>query len=339
MRKVSSAAGVLAAVVVAGITASGCGQIGALKGKLAFKEANQLFSAQNYPGAVRKYEEAVAQGCNPEGTVCNPPELAYSYFYLGLSNDNQYKPGKDDPKNREYLTKAISYYQQAAEVSPDPVFKKRALQYMVGVYGQDKLNEPSSAEPIVNKLIEMDPSDTANYFQMAKLYEDAGDFEQAEAQFLKAREMKPNDPDVYLHLAGFYDKRGQFDKQMEALMTRAQKMPENPEAQHLIGSTYWFKACLPSRPQCEATAPTSNAVKAKYIQAGLEAEETALKLRSDYLEALIYKGLLLRSQAFLEPKRQAELLAEAQRLSAQVEEIRKRQSAQAQQAAKKTEEE
>ena len=335
MRKVLSAAGVLATVVAAGVAAAGCGQIGALKGKLAFKEANQLFSAQNYPGAVKKYEEAVGQGCNAEGTVCNPPELAFSYFYLGLSNENQFKPGKEDPKNREFLTKAISFYQKAAAVSPDEIFKKRSLQYMVGVYGQDKLNEPSSAEPIVTKLIEMDPTDTANYFQMAKLYEDAGDFEQAEAQFLKAREMKPDDTDVYLHLAGFYDKRGNFDKQMEALTTRAQKVPDNPEAQHLIGSTYWFKACLPVRDQCRAVAPATDAIKAKYIAAGLEAEERALKLRGDYIEAIVYKGLLLRSQAFLEPRRAQELIAEATRLSAQVDEIRKRQAAQP----KKTEEE
>src|SRR5215204_3168917 len=295
MRKVSSAAGVLAAILATGVAAAGCGQIGMLKGKMAFKEANTFYAAQNYAAAARKYEEAVAQGCTDSG--CNPAELAYSYFYLGSSYENMYRPGKDDPKNKEYLSKALSYYQKAAEVSPQEIYKKRALQYMVGVHGPDKLNDPNAAEPIVRKLIEMDPSDTSNYFQMAKLYEDAGDFEQAEAQFLKAREIKPDDSDVYLHLAGFYDKRGNFDKQMEALTTRAEKNPDNPEAQHLIGSVYWTKACTPSRPQCAQTAPTSDAVKAKYIQAGLEAENRALKLRGDYIDALVFKGLLLRSQA------------------------------------------
>ena len=337
MRKVLSAAGVLAVVVATGVTAAGCGQIGMLKGKMAFKEANTLYAAQNYAAAARKYEEAVAQGCTDAG--CNPAELAYSYFYLGSSYENMFRPGKDDAQNKEYLNKAIGYYQKASEISPNEVYKKRALQYMVGVHGPEKLNDPNAAEPIVRKLIEMDPSDTTNYFQMAKIYEDAGNFEQAEAQFLKAREIKPDDSDVYLHLAGFYDKRGNFDKQMEALMTRADKNAENPEAQHLIGSTYWFKACLPSRPQCAATAPTSDAVKAKYIAAGLEAEDKALRLRQDYIEALVYKGLLLRSQAFLEPKRQKELLDEANRLSAQVAEIRKKQAGQPAADKKKTEEE
>jgi tetratricopeptide (TPR) repeat protein len=335
MRKVSPA-GLLAAIVAMGVTAAGCGQIGMLKGKMAFKEANTLYAAQNYAAAARKYEEAVAQGCTDTG--CNPGELAYSYFYLGSSYENMFRPGKDEAQNKEYLTKAIRYYEKASEASPNEVYKKRALQYLVGVHGPDKLNDPTAAEPIVRKLIEMDPSDTTNYYQMAKLYEDAGNFDQAEAQFLKAREIKPDDSDVYLHLAGFYDKRGNFDKQMEALTTRAEKNPDNPEAQHLIGSTYWFKACLPSRPQCQAIAPSSDAVKAKYIQAGLQAEERALKLRGDYIDALVYKGLLLRSQAFLEPKRQKELLEEANRLSAQVAEIRKKQQGQPV-PAKKTEEE
>ena len=328
MRKVSSAAGVLAVVIAAGVTAAGCGQIGMLKGKMAFKEANTLYAAQNYAAAARKYEEAVAQGCTDTG--CNPSELAYSYFYLGSSYENMFRPGKDEAQNKEYLTKAIGYYQKASEVSPNEVYKKRALQYLVGVHGPDKLNKPEAAEPIVRKLIEMDPSDTTNYYQMAKLYEDAGNFEQAEAQFLKAREVKPDDPDVYAQLAGFYDKRGQFDKQMEALMTRAEKNPDNPEAQHLIGSTYWNKACTPSRPTCVANAPASDAVKAKYIQAGLEAENKAIQLRADYIDALVFKGLLLRSQAFLEktPQRQKELLAEAEGLLAKVAEIRKRQQGQ-----------
>lgn len=336
MRKVLSTAGVLAVVIAAG-AATGCGQIGALKGKIAFKDANTLYAAQNYPAAAKRYEEALSKGC--VGDTCNPPELAYSYFFLASSYDNMYKPAKkDDPANQELLKKAVQFYQKAADVSPSPDYKKRALQYLVAVHGPEKLNEPDAAEPIIEKLIAMDPKDTTNYYQMAKLYEDAGDFERAESQLGKARDVKPDDPDVYAQLAGFYERRGQFDKQMESLSTRASKNPDNPEAQHQIGATYWNKACLPSRPQCAQGAPTSDAVKAKYIAAGLEAENKAIALREDYIDALVFKNLLLRSQAFLEKsaQRQKELLTEAEGLVAKVMEIRKRQQGQPQ-PGKKTE--
>ena len=329
MRKVSAAAGLIAVVGAIG-AAAGCGQIGMLKGKMAFKEANSLYAAQNYTAASKRYEEAIAQGCS--GSECKPPEVAYSYFFLASSYDNMYKPTKkDDPKNQELLKKAVDNYQKAAELSPNPEYKKRALQYLVAIHGPEKLNDPGSAEPIVQQLISMDPNDVTNYFQMSKLYEDSGEFEKAEAQLLKAREVKPNDADVYAQLAGFYEKRGNFDKQMEALMTRAEKTPDNPEAQYTIANTYWNKACLPVRPQCVQGAPTSDAIKAKYVQSGLEAADKAIALRSDYVEALVFKNLLLRSEAYLEKKdlaRQKALIAEAEELVAKVTEIRKRQQGQ-----------
>ena len=117
-----------------------------------------------------------------------------------------------------------------------------------------------------------------------------------------------------------------------ALVTRAEKSPNNPEAQYTIANTYWNKACLPSRPQCEQTAPSSNAVKAKYVQSGLEAADKAIALRKDYVEALVFKNLLLRSEAYLETKdaaRQKDLLNQADKLLEQVGEIRKRQAGQA----------
>jgi hypothetical protein len=60
MWKVSSAAGLVAVAVAVG--AAGCGQIGMLKAKMAFKDANASYAAQNYAAAANQYEEAVTQG-------------------------------------------------------------------------------------------------------------------------------------------------------------------------------------------------------------------------------------------------------------------------------------
>jgi tetratricopeptide (TPR) repeat protein len=337
MLKCSSPAGGVVVVAMLAAGAAGCGQISAHKGKLAFREANTYYNAQNYDAAARKYAEAIEQGCNSGN--CNPQELAFSYFFLASSYDNMFRPvKKGDPKNDANLTKAIDYYEQASEKTPDETFRKRALQYMVAVYGVEKLNEPSKAEPIIKRLIELDPKDAANYYGMSKLYEDAGDFPNAEAQLLKARDMRPDDPEVYGRLAAFYEARGQFDKQIEAMTTRTLKEPNSPEAQYRIAVAYWNRACVPVNKLCQNLAGPVN-MRAKYVAAGLEASQKALALREDYIDALAYKNLLLRSKAYLEPAKSAELIKDAEALVAQIGDIQKRrQGAPAQAKAGKPEE-
>ena len=54
----------------------------------------------------------------------------------------------------------------------------------------------------------------------------------------------------------------------------------------------------------------------------------ALELKPDYMEALVYKGLLLRIEANLEkdPKKQQDLIKEAVALHDKAEELRKKKS-------------
>ncbi len=159
----------LVAALSAGL--AGCGQIAMLKGKMAFKEANTLYGAQNYLAASKKYEEAIAQGCS--GNTCNPDQLAYSYFFLGSSYDQLFRPTKaGDAENDAYMQKAIELLCQGHRADPGRgVYKKRALQYTALAYGPEKLNDPEKAEPIIQRLITMDPNDPTNYYQLAKLAE------------------------------------------------------------------------------------------------------------------------------------------------------------------------
>ena len=85
---------------------------------------------------------------------------------------------------------------------------------------------------------------------------------------------------------------------MEALHARAEREPNNPEAFYTIATYYWEKAYR--------DFTTSEADKMKFVAAGIEAIDKAIKLKSDYFEALTYKNLLLRVQANLEknPARQ-----------------------------------
>jgi tetratricopeptide (TPR) repeat protein len=313
MRKVSSRIAVAALAVVVGVAAAGCGQIGALKGQMAFKDANALYQAQKYRDAAAKYEEAIQAN----------PELADAYFFLANSYDNQYRATKKgDAENDALLTKAIDNYKKRAQMEGgDPKIKRLAIEYLVSAYGPDKLNDPSQQEPILLTMAESDPKDTTAWFGLANIYEQSGDYERAEQMLIKARDAKPNDAAVYMQLAGFHDRQGEFDKKMEALHSRAEKEPTNPEAYYIIATAYWEKAYR------DFTLPPADQMK--FTQEGLKAVDKALELNADYVDALTYKNLLLRVQARLEknPADQQRLLAQAKQFEAKAIEVRNKQRA------------
>lgn len=312
MRKVLARAAACGMVVAVGL-AAGCTQVGALKGQMAFKDANALYTAQKYKEAVVKYEEAIAAN----------PELAEAYFFLGNSYDNMYRSARrGEAENDSYLTKAIDNYRKRSEMDGGDVrYKRLALEYLVSAFGPEKMNDPSQQEPILLKMAEADPSDTTAWFGLANIYEQSGDYEQAEQMLIKARDAKPNDAGVYMQLAGFYNRQGAFDKTMEALHTRAEKEPTNPEAFYTIATYYWEKAYR--------DFTLKPAQQMAYTQEGLKAVDEALRLNADYVDALTYKNLLLRVQARLEknPATQQKLLAEAKTYEAKAAEVRSKQRA------------
>ena len=125
---------------------------------------------------------------------------------------------------------------------------------------------------------------------------------------------------MYQQLANFYNTKGEFDKTMEALNQRAEREPTNPEAYFTISTYYWDNA--------QRNAKLRDPEKRENVEKGLAAVDKALSLKSDYMEALVYKGLLLRIQATLErdANKQQELIKQAEALRDQAEEIRKKRA-------------
>jgi tetratricopeptide (TPR) repeat protein len=301
----------LAILMGSALSLVACGQVGKLQGKKAFKEANTFYQQQEYKKAAERYEQAVAAD----------PELSVAYFYLGNSYDNLFKPSrKGEAENDSFLNKAIENYKKAADKETDPKMRRLALEYLVAAYGPDKINDATQAEPIVQKMIELDPQETANYFALAKIYEDAGDYEKSEATYLKAKEAKPNDPNVYMQIAGYYNRQEEFEKTIEALNQRAVLEPNNPEAYYTISTYFWDKAYRDFRLKDDE--------KKAYVTKGVEAIDKALALKADYMEALTYKNLLLRLQANLEkdPGKQQMLIKEADKLRDQAIDLKKKKT-------------
>jgi tetratricopeptide (TPR) repeat protein len=307
MKLRSSMAG-LALVGTLAVAFAGCGQVNQVRAQKAFKDANKLYAASDWRAAAAKYEEALALF----------PENAYSYFFLANSLDNMYRPTRvGEPDNDSLLTRAIENYKLAAQNISDPLWKRRSLEFLVAAYGPDKLNDPTQAEPIVKQMIELDPADPANYFQLSSIYENSGEYELAEQTLMRAKEAKPNDPAVFMQIAGYYNRQGDFAKTMEALGQRVALEPNNPEAYYTVSTYYWDKAYRDFR--------LKDAEKLDMVMKGIESVDKAISIKDDYMEAIAYKNLLLRLQANLikDPARQQALIREADQLRDRAEQMRK----------------
>jgi len=313
----AASAATLALVCGLSIASAGCGKysIGTLKAIKAFKDGNLAYAQKDWKKAADHYEAVVVH----EDSFDRYPQLATAYFFLGNSYDQLYKPAKQgDPTNDAYIQKAIANYRKAADKNTDKQWKKSALEYLAAAYGSDKLNDPAKAEPIYQEIIALDPNEPQNYLAIAKLYEDAGRYDDAEAQYAKAEAVKPNDTAVLAAKASYNNRQGDFAKTIDALEKAAALEPNNPEGYHRVATFYWEKANKDYR--------LSPAQKKDYILKGVAMEDKALGLNPDYMEAMTYKNILLRMQANTEkdPQKQKDLLNEADRLRNKVIEAQKR---------------
>jgi tetratricopeptide (TPR) repeat protein len=321
MRSSSGASLALAAVLTLGaFLSTGCAKLNEVKAMRSYKEANKTYQAQDYKKSAQLYADTIAAA--PDDDRVTP-----AYFFLANSLDNQWKPSKKgEPENDKLLNDAVANYQKAAEKlmkSDNADYKKLgklSLQYLVASYGTDKLNDPAKAEPVLINMIQQEPTDTTLYTQLAKLYEDAGAYDAAESVLLRAKNTHP-DSGVYMQLASYYNRQGQFDKTMEALQERAAKEPNNPEAFYTIATFYWDEAYRDFK--------LKDAQKKEFVDKGMEAVDKALQIKPDYIDALVYKGLLLRLKANLEPNhdKAMEMIKDAEKLSNQANDLRKKKAA------------
>jgi len=304
--------------IVAALSLSlvGCGQFGRLKASKHFKDANALYAQQDYRGAAVEYK----------GAIEADPGLNEAYFFLANSYDNLYKPArKGNPLNDSYLQDALKNYKIASEKLIDEkpetkLLRKRTLQFMAALYAKDKLNQPDEAEPVVKQLIAMEPNDPGSYFALMKIYEDAGKVEDAEKILEQAQAASPDKTEVWSTSAQFYNRKGEFDKAMQSFQRITQIEPKNPQNFYQMAVFYEEKV----RKDFTIKPPQV----AEYLAKGMEAVDKALELRPDYFEALTYKNLILRQQASKvekNPKRQQELIKEADEYQKKAIDTRNRQ--------------
>ena len=163
------------------------------RGQVASRTATSMYARKDWKKAAEKYEEVVDARRRDRAVFpsCRPPTSSSATATTSSTSP----PSRGTPTNDAYIQKAIENYRKAADKNTDKAWKKSALAVPGGRLrlrqaerpGQGRAGLPGDHRPRAR-------TSPANYMALAKLYEDAGRYDDAEAQFDKAKEVKPNDP-------------------------------------------------------------------------------------------------------------------------------------------------
>jgi len=166
----------------------------------------------------------------------------------------------------------------------------------------------TSQEADLQQRLQARPATASLYLDLAKLQETRGAANEAEATLTAGRQALPTDKSLTYSLAAFYRRAGQFDRAVEYLEDAAALDAADPAGYQVI-ATYYYE-------RVRSDSTLSPIEKMTEVRQGIAATDRALALQADYVEALVYKNLLLRTQAGLEPDpaRQQALLTEADAL-------------------------
>jgi len=324
------------AVILLAIPVLNCARV---QEQTALREGHKLYKDESFKKAIEQYD-----------TVLNiDPGNVEAAFYRGSSYHQLFRPGKDDTKPN--LDEAIKNYKVVLAATPEPgdkkypILKKNTLSALIGIYADDPYRDFDTSMKYASELTNSEPGNLQNLFAMANLYEKFGKVNEAEAAYKKATEIAPKDPKACGALAGFYNKtlwdekgvpvenggagRGRFDDAVNQLKLCAELDPKDPKGYYTVATFYWD--------QCYRGPLLDDARKKQLADEGMTFVNKALAIKDDFVEALIYKGLLLREEAKLtrNPATRNSLMEEAQVLQKRAVELKKQQDAdQAEQARK-----
>jgi len=297
------------------ISWTGCSKLSVnyLKGNYHFNKANHNFSEGLYRKAIKEYELALQYN----------PNLVDAYRFLGESYKQLYKPGVDTEDNLQRAEKALEALKKAYEFNPN---NKDVIYSLGDMY--DKLGNFEEAEKLYLKILEMEPTNMANYYVVAEFYKRyAGEREElkqkAEQMYLRRIELDPENPQGYAYLAQYYESIQpvpEFDKAFEAHDKRTLLEPDNAAAWLSKGVNRWSKAY-----RLQNQLPRTERLKLAKISE--ECLKKANELDPQYPEPYSWLSVLYKSVlAKLIPERAKRYEQEADMYAEKFKEARQRQA-------------
>lgn len=309
-----------ALVIVAALPLSVGVSCARVKAKSAMRDGNKQYKEENFKNAIEAYGRAVELD----------PKFSEAWFYLGSSHQALYRPGKDAPENASHLQEAIEAYNKSLETNRKETEAQKKVRLntlgaLTSIYSEEPHRNFDIAYRHAQDLVAENPNDVKNLYAMANLFEKFEKIDEAEKTYQQVRKNNPNDLKACGAVAAFYNKplwggRSKFDEAIDVLQSCAGLDPNNAEGFQKVATFYWDKAYRDPLLNDEQ--------KRQYADKGLEAVDKALQLKPDYFEAVIFKGLLYRVKATVEPnpRLRAQYLEQAAGLQKQGLELKKQQT-------------
>jgi predicted Zn-dependent protease len=174
----------------------------------------------------------------------------------------------------------------------------------------------------LRRYLQSKPNDLIAREALINLYLNANRTTDAINFFKEGLQRNPTDIAAVRSVAQLYAKQGNFNEALNWYEKITLLDSRNPEAFYIFGVVCYEKVAK--------NPPADPAEKMAIIEKGKAALQRSIDLKPDYFESIVYLNLLYRQQALLEPDfaKQAELMAKAEALKNQAQDIvRKRKAA------------
>lgn len=234
------------------------------------------------------------------------------------------KKGNEAYKKENYK-EAITQFQDGLKLDPSATFVWRSVGLAAlalvrpGVETKENQDYGKLAIEAFQKYLQSYPTDEKVKDYLLTTYMYAGLYQDA-LNYLKAEAIRrPTDAKLDGAIVSVLITQDKLQDAYNWAKSHASRT--DPAVFYSIGVTAWNKAY-----QARRAGDPDTATRQAWITFGSQVLGDALRLKPDYHEAMVYKGLLIREQIELEPDpvRQQEMLAEAEAIRKRALELRQK---------------
>jgi len=237
---------VFSVALLAGLIVSGVG-CQKLQARITMKSANDLYRAERYDEAIKKYEAVIALD----------PWWADAYRNAGLCYLALYQPGSLHQKDIDHSTQAIIKLRRFLQFVPND---ERTEDLLMDTYMKTQRYEEAVA--FYEAKLKSDPKNSKYLQTIGMIYAKASNFEEARKWFRARAEADAKNPEAWYSLGVLCwerafrnqeliieERRSLIDEGMESLQKAVQLRPDYFEAYSYINLLFRQKALTETDPE------------------------------------------------------------------------------------------